>query len=234
MTGFFSQLSLSVFFVVSLGFFFVYWQQGRQSQAIWWGFASYLFVGLAIACNFQHNLWSKAETEVQTTPVAQQPAAVIPSPEPPKTPHDYFKADFSDTLRITRDFGMNVEGKSEYQFESQLILDFESKTKYLTIYLPPSVYTPLAYRFIPEVYKELLQVDYSGIAAMEARWPGERGTDLKDLQFSRRVIIYHEGELLSSDADSLTKLYKAKGLDVRFRGLEYVTGRNNSPLATSR
>lgn len=47
-------------------------------------------------------------------------------------------------------------------------------------------------------------------------------TTLKELVFSGRVFLYHEGFLSIPQKADLIRVYKAKNYDVQFRGPEYL------------
>jgi hypothetical protein len=232
--GFF-KICLSVFFAVCLGFFFHYYQQGPMSRALWWLFAAYVFAGLAAVFYLQHRILPKQAPLTGVAPAFQAPASTItPGPSPPRTLYDYFKTDFPDAWKFPKDFVLIVNDDPQYEFESKVVLNFDSKTKFLALYFPASSYTRLAYEALPELYEDLLNPTYSGVINIEAIRRGERGTEFKDLQFSGRIFLYHEEPLLSSEIETLTTLYKSKGLDVQFRGFAYAEGRNHPLVSPSK
>lgn len=47
-------------------------------------------------------------------------------------------------------------------------------------------------------------------------------TSLRDLTFSGRVFIYHEWPLSNKQKADIVEIYAAKGMDVQFRGIDYL------------
>jgi|GEM_PF-1092433 len=225
------QVTLFILFVITLmvvGFFL---QAHRNALALWFGFLAWIFIGLAITFYIHQHLLT-IENEPTTEVASAQPSSsptVESSPEAPKTLYDLFLEDFPHQLKLRRTSDIIIEGKPVYQIEYRLVLDFDSKTKFLSVYLPSSSYMRAACEYLPRAYRALLDTRPSGIAEMEAHWPGERATELKDLRFSGRIYVYHEDALLASELETLTALYKSKGLDVRFRGDTYTYVRNHPP-----
>jgi hypothetical protein len=219
---------LLTWFGVGLGivsiFYYVTHSRGT-SRKIWGVFALWTLLGLTGAFLINH-IYLKAE-DISNGMVAENPRS--PATKSPETLHEYFDADFRNYYALYNpDFLIMPEGHPTYHTEVRLIFDWQSRTKFLALYLPSSPDTQLACEVPLEGNKIIDQLLTNNLEA-EAHFPGERGTELKDLQFSGRIFIYHEDPLMPSVIDDLTARYKVKGLDVRFRGLDYVLGRNRQP-----
>lgn len=197
-------------------------QHSRFIRRLWRGFAIWALLGStgALLIYYQYLKPHDRSNGLKAETPRQQAAKL------PETLHDYFDADFRNYYDFYNpDFLIMLEGQPTYHTEVRLVFDWQSRTKFLALYLPSSPYTRLACEVTLEGHQMIDRLLTDNID-MEAHFPGERGTELKDLQFSKRVFIYHEDPLMPSSIDDLTARYKAKGLDVKFRGVDYVLGRN--------
>jgi hypothetical protein len=161
-----------------------------------------------------------------------QKAATQPiSPEQirTKTLHDLFLADF-DKTKMLGEYHLTNKDKVVYTVEYIILCDFDSKTKYLSIYLPKSDYTFTACQFLLTKYDDILDGNIRSLMeGMAVQFPGESPETFDELKFSGRIYLYHETYLLPDRIDSLKKEYENKKLFPQFRGRDYLIMRN-SPL----
>jgi hypothetical protein len=167
-------------------------------------------------------------------PASERKAEKEPKEKPP-TLLDLFKSDFPNTTKasdtnadaygITSDDGVTVKVKR------QMYMDFDAKVKFIGFYI--SMPTPPTGDFSGQktaaACMELLRhdavqdtFDHFGnqVAVMAGR--GDQMTSLKDLTFSGRVLIYHEEFLSIPQKSEILTAYKAKRMDVIFRGMDYL------------
>jgi hypothetical protein len=150
-----------------------------------------------------------------------------------KTLNDYFKSDFSNIFKINQPRFATIQNtknkeKITIDFESQLYCNFDAQTVFLGFYIPSS---PLTYElciFLAQEYKNILVKLQTKSLEIESSYPGDKhSTELKNLNFSGRIFIYHESPLFSSKIEKLTALYKSNNLSPQFRDITYVHTRNN-------
>lgn len=160
----------------------------------------------------------------------------LPKIEPPqkstkiRTLHELFLGDFKKT-RLLGEYHLNTKQKDIYTIEYIIWCDFDTKTKYLSIFLPKSdKYTFDACQFLIPRYQEIINGNIKSLMkGMIYHAPGEKEESYDELKFSGRLYIYHETRLLSSQIDSLTEDYKKHGLSPQFRGRDYLIMKN-SPI----
>lgn len=161
-------------------------------------------------------------------------------PQPPPKPtepadmakvttlYDMFRADCSKTHMFGKRYLAHETGP--YEIEYIVCCDFETKTTYLSLFLPKSDLTFAACKFLSKGYKEILDQELKILMhGMVYQPPGERDERYDELKFSGRIYIYHETYLLPERIDVLVKEYGKKGLSPQFRGRDYEIIRN-SPL----
>ena len=146
-----------------------------------------------------------------------------------KTLHDLFLADY-DKTKMLGEYHLVKRGKVVYTVEYIILCDFDSKTKYLSLFLPKSDYTFAACQFLLTKYDDILEGNIKSLMeGMVVQFPGELPETFDALKFSGRIYIYHETYLLPNRIDSLMKEYKKKNLSPQFRGRDYLIMKN-SPL----
>jgi hypothetical protein len=166
---------------------------------------------------------SKPDTLSDATKQAERP--VTPNEKPP-TLSDLFAKDFPNTMKAT-DAAVGIEWKdgSVLHIKRQLYLDFPAKTQFVGFYVPSSIPSSLNKSFeagikLAEAVRQAIddipkKVDVGG---------GYRGemTNIKDLTFSGRVLLYHEDFLSIPQKAAIINVYAAKHFDVQFRGPDYL------------
>jgi len=149
------------------------------------------------------------------------------------TLHEYFKKDFSNYLAANRQIGIRVfirdsepENKQDYELEFRLHCDFDSLTKFISVYLPSSTFPNAGSicKVIAEQSSEITSLLSEGVIVASSRYD-DRMTEINDLRFTGRVYIYHEAYLSSDEIDELRTFYKQRNLDPRFRGSNYLVKR---------
>lgn len=131
--------------------------------------------------------------------------------------HESFKTDSSHTLRASKSFTITGTNK---KIETQLHMDFNSGSIFISLYIPSS---PKTYEICKEMinhYDTILEMQNDTVE-VQSHLPGERPIEMKDLKFSRRVFIYHEYPIFESKLNDLISLYKSKNLQLQCRSTEY-------------
>lgn len=147
--------------------------------------------------------------------------------------HDLFAADCSKTHILSNYTlqGNTANGQeATYSIEYIVCGDFETKSLYISFFLPRSDATLLACRYLPNVYDQILSGNLKSLLpGVIHKLPGEQSETWAELKPSGRVYVYHETPLLDSELTELTEQYKQRGLSPQFRSKEYEILRN-SPL----
>jgi len=156
----------------------------------------------------------------------------VPSKHFPKTTsgklinlRDLFFSDFDTTVRCHSDVTMLVDGVN-VTLIAQAYFDFNAKSVFIGFFIPSSV------RNTYQVCSYLSTLDHAGsIKHMGVKTsggsPGQM-TDQDDLVFTGRIYIYHEEDLSIEQRAMIIKLYRARNLDVQFRGSDYLVLRSLS------
>jgi len=153
------------------------------------------------------------------------------------TLHDAFKNDFfnypnnksenygprysinSARIYKFRNTDDSIDGlKTEYIIHYDLV----TNSAFLSIYIPLSQYAYTIAMTIADDYKTILDHEAREVRAT-GKDPGDSATlDSKNVQFSRRIFIYHEDYLTLEQLGFLEILYKEKNLSAQFRGRDYL------------
>lgn len=146
-----------------------------------------------------------------------------------KTLHDLFLSDFNETS-MRGEYNLTKNNEVVYTVQYIIWCDFDTKTKYLSVFFPKSDYTFSACMFLAKEYNDIL---YGNIMSLMKRMihqaPAEHAETYDELLFSGRIYVYHETYLLPSRVDSLREEYKKQNLSPQFRGRDYLIMKN-SPL----
>ena len=151
-----------------------------------------------------------------------------------QTLDEYFKTDFSNYLAVNRKVGIRVftvgpaqENQHDYEIEFRLHCDFESRTKFLSFYLPSSTFPNGKYisKVVAEQAHEITSELIKGMIVEGSRY-NDRMTAINDLKFTGRVYIYHDAYLSANEIDELRNFYKQRSLDPVFRGSNYLIKRS--------
>lgn len=163
------------------------------------------------------------------------PAAPSPTPSEEKIPtlHDLFVTDFERFLSL----GVQPEverlvDKTKMKIEFRVHLDFLSKSKFTSAYIPAC---PMTYDICVKVamqHQELLNLAEGGLVVNSLDPADATEERSKDLTFTGKVFIYHEMPMTLQQLGDLEKSYQEKGLTVQFRGLSYASTRDLQHKAT--
>ncbi len=157
----------------------------------------------------------------EATPV-KAPSAL--GDEKPPTLSDLFNKDFPNTMKATDDLQLTRQSDGELiHIKRQVYLDFDAKTKFVGFYISSSdQFSEETFR-ICKTLVDAVQPAIDGLSKKVEIRGGYRdeSTSMKELMFSGRVFIYHEGFLSITQKADLISSYKAKNYDVQFRGLPY-------------
>jgi hypothetical protein len=132
---------------------------------------------------------------------------------------DLFLTDFSTTFKLHSDVPVVVNG-IKVQLTYQAYFDYNSKSEFVGFFIPssdPDTYGTGVYLSgldYPSALKHV-SVKTSGGS------PGQM-TKQDDLVFTGRVYLYHDADLSIEQRAALIQMYRAKHLDVQFRGHDYL------------
>ena len=132
---------------------------------------------------------------------------------------DLFLSDFNTILRMHSDFPVVLNG-IETHLTVQAYFDYNSKSDFVGFFIPsrvPDTYAMCVY---------LSGLDHAGsLRNSGVKTSGGivgQMTNQEDLVFTGRIYIYHEGDLSIEQRASLIQTYRARHLDVQFRGVDYL------------
>ena len=160
------------------------------------------------------------------------PSTLYAEPPPAKSNHDLadkpptlidlFGKDFPNLMRVSDNgFDLSSSDGEIIHIGVRIYLDFPAKSEFIGFYIPSSgkefeACLALVDRVEPIITDlpkrhEVIGGDARGV------------TSIRELTFSGRVFLYHEWPLSNKQKADLVEAYSAKGLDVQFRGLDYLT-----------
>lgn len=186
----------AVMFVLSIGIFF-----GLLAAALAWFFI------------YTAGLERSAK---EAAPAASQPSTHAQLAIP--TLLELFKTDFPNLLKSGRERTLGTPNGAKLAILEQLYSDFLARSKFVGFYIPRSEHTKSVCLFLAE--NALLPMDLAK-SVSTGGMVGER-TESAALVFTQRVYVYHESPMTIEERGDLTKTFKARGLDVTFRGPDYV------------
>lgn len=146
------------------------------------------------------------------------------------TLREYFDTDFSKVLNVANN--LKVNGAAfEQEIFVKVHMDFDSNTKYLSVYLPTNSSHQNICKGIMQNLDPLLAIGNS--TAVQTKLPGERLMNSKGLNFSGRLFIYSENEISEAEIDELEEFAKGKNLSLQYRGPNFSKERSaiEKPLA---
>jgi hypothetical protein len=170
-----------------------------------------------------------APTQEKRPPISTA-QGVKGKPIKPTTLLDLFKKDFTGVVSLSGN-GFDLQdatGQVGAHVDWRVLMDFTAKSKFIAFYVPAvNDEVPVCLALIDKVQPimdDLLQhLDASG------GFTGE-STSLRELTFSGRVFIYHEWPLSNKQKADILEAYSAKGMDVQFRGVDYLSS-HSAPSA---
>jgi len=137
------------------------------------------------------------------------------------TLRQYFDNDFPN-LSVDRSVRLRGPGFEE-EISLKILMDFNSNTKYLSLYIPcNSSYLDICKRILRNLDR-LLAIDDR--VEIKTGLPGERLISSKNLAFSGRVFIYSENNASESEIDELDQFAKQQKLHIQYRGPEFAKER---------
>lgn len=146
------------------------------------------------------------------------------------TLRECFNTDFPKSLKIGG--SLNV-GNTHFEEEIfvQVHIDFDSNTKYLSVYIPANSSHIDIHRSIINNLEPLLAIGKS--ISIQTGLPGEQLMDSKDLKFSGKVFLYSENDMSEEEINKLKQEGETKNLSVQYRGPRFATERSKieKPLA---
>ena len=131
---------------------------------------------------------------------------------------------------------MTIAGKAagtppKTRIDYLIIKQFDTASKFLVYYLRPTDPTAAIATFLASNYGKSLNSDSS--IGMSVRAPGEiEEFDAAHLVFSKRIYIYHDGYLSSSDSSKVIAAFRTHGITVTLRSADYLTMRKLQAQAT--
>jgi hypothetical protein len=152
--------------------------------------------------------------------------AVPNAVEKPPTLREYFNKDFPNCLKVSNQCSLgSLNNENKIDIPWQVCNDFEAGTKFLSFYIPrfPDAYGVCV--ALSDFTKQTMETVNTGLE-IQSKSPGDSShVDMKDLQFSGRVYLYHENLLSLAELGTLETIYKNKNLFPQFRGSEYSVSR---------
>ncbi len=165
----------------------------------------------------QHETKPEVKVTAQRAAIPQKPSEA----DKPPTLIDLFNTDFSSIGGVS-DNGFNLSSTDGevIHIGRRIYLDFPAKSEFIGFYIPSSRKGFEACLALVDIVQPMItdlpnRIDVAG---------GDAGgvTRLRELTFSGRVFLYHEWPLSNKQKADLTEAYSAKGLDVQFRGTDYL------------
>ena len=141
--------------------------------------------------------------------------------EKPPTLTDLFNKDFHNIAGVSDNgFDLRSSNGEIVHIGRRIYLDFPEKSEFIGFYIPSSKYGFEACLALVDMVHPIItdlpnRIDVTG---------GDAGgvTRVRELTFSGRVFLYHEWPLSNKQKADVVEAYSAKGLDVQFRGLDYL------------
>ena len=145
--------------------------------------------------------------------------AVKPADAKPLRLWDLFLADFNTILKMHSDLPLIVNG-IKVQVTVQAYFDFTAKAEFVGFFIPSSVMDAYGTCVYLSGLDHSSALKHTGVKT-SGGVVGQM-TDQDDLVFTGRVYLYHEPDLSIEQRAALLQMYRAKHLDVQFRGYEYL------------
>ena len=142
-----------------------------------------------------------------------------------KTLHDYFAEEGGNCWRemIPQEIAMKNE---KIKVEAQMCMDFDSKAQHLGFYIPDTDYPAQVSSRLINGYQGTIDTFVQRFQDKIEVGPSEgRKTQVKDLRFTKYLVIFHEVSIPQSQLDALELQAKQRGLIVDFHSQEYVMAR---------
>lgn len=130
-----------------------------------------------------------------------------------------FLSDFANTLKMHSEMELVAQNGDKVTLISQAYLDYNSKSAFVGFFIPSETKDAAA------VIAYLSGVDAESLRHTSVKTSGGMAgqmTNQDDLVFTGRVYIYHEPDLSIEQRASLIQVFRAKHLDVQFRGNDYM------------
>jgi hypothetical protein len=182
-------------------------------------------IPIVLVAAFGWYAWPPPKSEPQKAqPEKTQPTAI--KSESPKTLHDYFAEEGGNCWRES--IGQEIAVKGErIKAEAQMCMDFNSKAEHLAFYVPETDYAA-------EVCSRLINDHQATIQSFIERYQGRteagpmegRKTEVRDLRFTKYVVIFYEAFIPQFKLDALELQAKEKGLIIELHSQEYVMRRS--------
>lgn len=142
---------------------------------------------------------------------------------------DLFKTDFAENGGLT-DVGMDLQvGTETVHVGRRLITDFNSKSEFAAFYVPATEHEAAVCMALADIAKPFVANFASKLDITSG--DSENVTSIHDLAFSGRVFIYHEWPLTNLEKAEIIQKFARNGLDVQFRGIEYLAPKLKAPIA---
>ncbi|HLJ22226.1 MAG TPA: hypothetical protein VKU84_18605, partial [Stellaceae bacterium] len=147
---------------------------------------------------------------------------------------DLFGSDFNlpsldRTLTVTVGEGSDT---LTLDVEFRILSSIAANSDFIAVYIPMTTDPIPVCRYFADACQQIYDELKAPILA-SARNPGDPNAGKsKNLVFSRRIYLYHENEISLEQMSVLSASYRARELDVQFRGPAYRETRSQQQLAT--
>lgn len=138
---------------------------------------------------------------------------------------DYFETDFRHDLAISQERGLaTLESGSKITVVERLHLDFNSRAKYISYFIPHSANTFDVCKAL--VHNSEFAESMADSLRVRSGFVGEAGVDSSDLLFTSRMFLYMADQLTDEQLGSLQRLSSANDLSLVVRGPEIAAERS--------
>ena len=224
---------------------FLSWEghRGHSKLKIW-----VLTAVVAITIFLASMYWIRIRIADVASRRAIEVAQLTPTPsaktEPQPTMDSLFKEDFPSTWKYTVSNTVSNSGKRIATVKRQVYCDMGAKADFVGFLIDSPVM--LNSDEIVNISKLLVDQVEATIEEMKNKLifktfgPGDQGTDIRDLLFTGRVVIYYsDGPLSPEQVVYLRKIYRDHNMPLELRGPEYLAAQivrwqTNNPSGTTK
>ena len=153
----------------------------------------------------------------------------------PRTIKEHFENDFPEYMKIGNvATATHADGSPPAVIPWSVYYDFPKQAKFISLFVPDCDTTFGDCKFLTEYIHEFLEKVEKDVSTSELS-PGDSDPiESKDVRFTGRVYIYHEGNLTVSEKGKLSDFYKERGMSVQLRGTDFAVAKWLQEIAESK